>query len=92
MASKLALALSAGLALPLLAWLSVPEAGRPQAVVVPWLYAGLPAFIKLLAVLALQRSVLMSTPVDDPDHSEEVPDAHHPSVAVNPAVGASRRV
>ncbi len=92
MASKLALALSAGLALPLLAWLSVPEAGRPQAVVVPWLYAGLPAVIKLLAVLALQRSVLMSTPVDNPDHSEEVPDAHDPSVAVDPALGASRRV
>ena len=70
-----------------------PRPGRPQAVVVPWLYAGLPAFIKLLAVLALQRSVLMSTSVGDPaTHSEEVPDAHHPSVAVDPAVGASRRV
>lgn len=59
MASKLALALAAGLALPLLGWLS-EGGGWTRAEAVPWLYAGLPVLIKLLAVLALQRSVLMT--------------------------------
>ena len=59
MAGKLALALSAGIALPLLALLSHPAGGLSQIQVLPWLYAGLPVLIKLLAVLALQRSQLM---------------------------------
>ena len=59
MAGKLALALSAGIALPLLALLSHPAGGLSQTEVLPWLYAGLPVLIKLLAVLALQRSQLM---------------------------------
>jgi len=59
MASKLALAIAAGLALPLLGWLS-DGGGWTRAEVVPWLYAGLPVVIKLLAVLALQRSDLMA--------------------------------
>jgi len=59
MAGKLALALAAGIALPLLALLSHPLTGLAEAEVLPWLYAGLPVFIKLLAVLALQRSQLM---------------------------------
>ena len=92
MASKLALALSAGLALPLLAWLSSPETGRTQGDVVPWLYAGLPVLIKLLAVLALQRSVLMSTGVDVAHEKKEVSDDVHPPVGSRPAVNASRRV
>lgn len=92
MASKLALALSAGLALPLLAWLSSPETGRTQGDVVPWLYAGLPVLIKLLAVLALQRSVLMSTGVDVAHEKKEVSDDVHPPVDSHPAVNASRRV
>jgi len=59
MASKLALAIAAGLALPLLGWLS-EGGGWTRAEAVPWLYAGLPAVIKLLAVFALQRSDLMA--------------------------------
>jgi len=59
MAGKLALALAAGIALPLLALLSHPAGGLSQPQVLPWLYAGLPVLIKLLAVLALQRSQLM---------------------------------
>ena len=59
MAGKLALALAAGVALPLLALLSQPASGWTQTQVLPWLYAGLPVLIKLLAVLALQRSQLM---------------------------------
>lgn len=59
MASKLALAIAAGLALPLLGWLS-ESGGWTRGEAVPWLYAGLPVAIKLLAVLALQRSELMN--------------------------------
>lgn len=58
MAGKLALAIAAGVSLPLLGWLSAGDWSRAQ--VVPWLYAGLPVLIKLLAVLALQRSVLIA--------------------------------
>ena len=67
MAGKLALALAAGIALPLLALLSHPAGGWSQAQVLPWLYAGLPVLIKLLAVLALQRSQLMrsAAPIAD---------------------------
>ncbi|MCG6967335.1 MAG: MFS transporter [Chromatiaceae bacterium] len=60
MASKLALALSAGLSLPLLALLARPGSGFGVAEVAPWLYAGLPVLIKLIAVVALRRSVLWS--------------------------------
>jgi hypothetical protein len=59
MAGKLALAMAAGIALPLLALLTRPEIGWQQTQVLPWLYAGLPVLIKLLAVLALQRSQLI---------------------------------
>lgn len=59
MAGKFALALAAGIALPLLALLSHPAGGLSRTEVLPWLYAGLPVLIKLLAILALQRSQLM---------------------------------
>lgn len=59
MAGKLALALSAGLSLPLLALFTLPQTGLDRAAVTPWLYAGLPVMIKLLAVVLLRRSVLM---------------------------------
>ena len=62
MAGKLALALAAGISLPLLALLSHPAGGLTQTQVLPWLYAGLPVLIKLLAVMALQRSQLMRSP------------------------------
>lgn len=65
MAGKMALALAAGIALPLLALLSHPAGGLTQTQVLPWLYAGLPVLIKLLAVLALQRSQLMRSPALD---------------------------
>ena len=39
---------------------SMRATGWTRAEAVPWLYAGLPVLIKLLAVLALQRSVLMT--------------------------------
>ncbi len=90
MASKLALAISAGIALPLLAWLAAPESGRSQGDVVPWLYAGLPVLIKLLAVAALQRSVLMSADVRR--LSEESDHVVRASVDPGPAVGATRRL
>ena len=59
MAGKLALALAAGLSLPLLALFTLPQTGLDRAQVTPWLYAGLPVLIKLLAVVLLQRSILM---------------------------------
>lgn len=60
MASKLALALAAGISLPLLALLTLPETGLDRATVTPWLYAGLPVVIKLAAVFLLQRSSLFA--------------------------------
>jgi Na+/melibiose symporter-like transporter len=92
MASKLALALSAGLALPLLAWLASPETARSQGDVVPWLYAGLPVFIKLFAVLALQRSVLMPAAAGAAQDTKEVSDDVHPPADSHSAINASRRV
>jgi Na+/melibiose symporter-like transporter len=71
MAGKLALALAAGIALPLLALLSHPTGGLTQAQVLPWLYAGLPVLIKLLAVLALQRSQLMRSSALDAESTGE---------------------
>lgn len=73
MASKLALAIAAGVALPLLGWLS-DDTGWARGEVVPWLYAGLPVLIKLLAVLALQRSVLMATDPSTTPGFEETAD------------------
>ncbi len=80
MAGKLALALAAGIALPLLALLSHPAGGLSQAQVLPWLYAGLPVLIKLLAVLALQRSQLMRSAVPVADTTGEDNDV--PSILV----------
>jgi Na+/melibiose symporter-like transporter len=71
MAGKLALALAAGIALPLLALLSHPAGGMTQTQVLPWLYAGLPVLIKLLAVLALQRSQLMRSSALDAEATGE---------------------
>lgn len=90
MASKLALAISAGIALPLLAWLAAPDSGRSQGQVVPWLYAGLPVVIKMLAVIALQRSVLMSSAIRQ-THEESV-NVVRASVGSGSTVGASRRM
>jgi hypothetical protein len=92
MASKLALALSAGVALPLLAWLSGPETGRAQGEVVPWLYAGLPVLIKLMAIAALQRSVLMHIERPRPGQPTEGHDAVDATFDSDAAAGATRRL
>ncbi len=85
MASKLALALAAGLALPLLDLLARPATGLSQAAVLPWLYAGLPVLIKLLAVLALQRSVLLTADAgDSPTWEEDDVDPANRTAAVVP--------
>ena len=78
MAGKLALALAAGIAVPLLALLSHPAGGLTQTQVLPWLYAGLPVMIKLLAVLALQRSQLMRSSALD---AEPTGNAEQPRTA-----------
>jgi Na+/melibiose symporter-like transporter len=90
MASKLALALAAGLALPLLDLLARPATGLSQGAVLPWLYAGLPVLIKLLAVLALQRSVLVTgadAAGDSPtwEENDADPATSAPAVAADPA-------
>jgi hypothetical protein len=90
MASKLALALSAGLALPLLAALSHPATGLARAEVTPWLYAGLPALIKLMAVVALQRSVLFTPRATAV--AKETPDESLTPVDAGRAAGAARRL
>jgi Na+/melibiose symporter-like transporter len=92
MASKLALALAAGVALPLLAWLSSPEAGRGQGQVVPWLYAGLPVLIKLMAIAALQRSALMAVEPEQTGHPTEERNALDPTIDTGTTAGATRRV
>ena len=74
MASKLALALAAGITLPLLALLTAPPMGWQRAAVVPWLYAGLPVVIKLAAVLLLQRSSLHGMNLSEPEGKSEVSD------------------
>ena len=50
---KLALALS-GLALPLLSWLNY-HPGQPAGVELAWIYAGVPCFLKLIALLLLMQ-------------------------------------
>lgn len=57
MVGKLALAVAAGISLPLLAWLSATT-GLEHAAVIPWLYAGLPVLIKLAAAAGLRQSAL----------------------------------
>ncbi|MBS1207889.1 MAG: transporter [Proteobacteria bacterium] len=55
--AKLNLALAAGLSLPLLSWLGyVPGSAEAQGhVVLAWVYAGVPALLKSLALLLLWR-------------------------------------
>ena len=86
MAGKMALALAAGIALPLLALLSHPAGGLTQIQVLPWLYAGLPVLIKLLAVLALQRSQLMRSSALDAEPTGEDLDVRQ-TVACADSVG-----
>ncbi|MEZ5588059.1 MAG: MFS transporter [Sedimenticolaceae bacterium] len=91
MASKLALAIAAGVALPLLGGLS-EGIGWTRGEVVPWLYAGLPVLIKLLAVLALQRSVLMTIDLSTRPGSEEKTDETDSTDRDAVAAAAGRRV
>ena len=91
MASKLALAIAAGVALPLLGGLS-EGIGWTRGEVVPWLYAGLPVLIKLLAVLALQRSVLMTIDLSTRPGSEENTDETDSTDRDAVAAAAGRRV
>lgn len=92
MTGKLALALSAGLALPLLGLLSHPLTGLQQAQVTPWLYAFLPALIKLLAIAALQRSGLPGRPAATDSTPMEVPDVPNPTVRPDRPAVADRRL
>ena len=92
MAGKLALALAAGIALPLLALLSHPATGLDRAEVVPWLYAGLPVAIKLLAVLTLQRSTLMTALAAEGADMKEDTDVSSKTVRADAVAFASRRV
>jgi len=93
MASKLALALAAGIALPLLALLSGPASGLDRATVTPWLYAGLPVLIKMLAILALQATILR-----DPNFASETRETgeieNEPAPLAYPdrAAGTARRL
>ena len=63
MASKLAMAAAAGISLPLL---SQFDAGEARSAALPWLYAWLPASIKLLvaALLWRQRRLLLPADID----------------------------
>ena len=90
MASKLALALAAGLALPLLAALAHPATGLERAAVTPWLYAGLPVLIKLAAVAALQRSVLFAPRAATV--TQEEPNEPITPVDTGGTAGAARRM
>lgn len=54
--AKLNLALAAGLGLPLLGWLGyAPGAGGQGVLALAWVYAGVPAILKLLALALLWR-------------------------------------
>lgn len=55
MVSKLALAIAAGVSLPLLGWFSSPAMGIQQAEVLPLLYAGFAVPIKLMVAALLWR-------------------------------------
>jgi len=92
MAGKLALALAAGVALPLLALLTHPSGGLQQAEVIPWLYAGLPVLIKLLAVLALQRSQLIRSAAPAATAIVEKFDDFEDLAPADPVSSASRRL
>ena len=93
MAGKLALAFAAGLALPLLALLSHPHTGLAEDEVLPWLYAGLPVLIKLLAVLALQRSQLIQAAEPAANHHvREDSDVAPTMVPDDPVCSAARRL
>ena len=88
MAGKLSLALAAGIALPLLAVLSMPATGLAERDVIPWLYAALPALIKLCAVLLLQRSLLWHSPLANLDRPVlEITDEPQDLVPEGAAVG-----
>ncbi|MCB1801447.1 MAG: MFS transporter [Gammaproteobacteria bacterium] len=91
MAGKLALALAAGISLPLLALLTSQSAGLDRSTVTPWLYAGLPVVIKLVAVILLQRSCLVG-PLShlQPSSSENHDDPIQTAVAVRRGADAGR--
>lgn len=69
LASKLALAVAAGLALPALAWLGyIPGASagsdaRDGIQALQWVYAGLPCLLKLLAIMALALAYRQPRPL-----------------------------
>lgn len=92
MAGKMALALAAGIALPLLALLSRAVEGLTQTEVLPWLYAGLPVLIKLLAVLALQRSQLMRASALDAEPTGEDIDVCQTMACADRVGGVSGRL
>ncbi|NSL56500.1 MFS transporter [Uliginosibacterium aquaticum] len=55
--AKLNLALAAGVSLPLLGWLGYVPGGRDETglLALAWIYAGVPAFLKLMSLLLLIR-------------------------------------
>lgn len=95
MAGKLALAIAAGLSLPLLGLLTLPATGFDRAAVTPILYAGLPVLIKLIAVMLLQRSVLFAPggaggPAQVEETDDEFDKDMAPQVVVAPTADRGR--
>jgi Na+/melibiose symporter-like transporter len=64
-ASKLNLALAAGVGLPALSWLGYTVGTRDEnaLLALTWIYAGLPCLLKLLAALLLYRSQSLIEPL-----------------------------
>lgn len=60
LASKLSLAIAAGLGLPLLAWLGYQPGDSATSQALPWVYAGVPCLLKLIAAALLHYSPVIT--------------------------------